>query len=76
MDLCYSVESTRPSLPVLPTVSLMFSGAEMSVSGIEAFVIGHHHQQNVWMEFDLVRSRVGFAEVRCDQASQKLGLTP
>ncbi|KAK0591904.1 hypothetical protein LWI29_035750 [Acer saccharum] len=105
MDLCYLVESTRPSMPVLPTVSLMFSGAEMSVSGqrllyrvpgmvrgrdsvhcftfgnsdllgIEAFVIGHHHQQNVWMEFDLVRSRVGFAEVRCDQASQKLGLKP
>ncbi|KAH7548122.1 hypothetical protein JRO89_XS14G0070500 [Xanthoceras sorbifolium] len=104
MDLCYLVESTRPSLPELPTVNLMFSGAEMSVSGqrllyrvpgtvrgrdsvycftfgnsdllgIEAFVIGHHHQQNVWMEFDLVRSRVGFAEVRCDLASQKLGLT-
>ncbi|KAJ4719989.1 Aspartic proteinase PCS1 [Melia azedarach] len=103
MDVCYLVESTRPSLPQLPTVSLLFSGAEMSVSGqrllyrvpgmvrgrdsvycftfgnsdllgIEAFVIGHHHQQNVWMEFDLVNSRVGFAEVRCDLASQRVGL--
>ncbi|KAL2333267.1 hypothetical protein Fmac_014480 [Flemingia macrophylla] len=30
--------------------------------GIEAYVIGHHHQQNVWMEFDLLNSRVGFAD--------------
>lgn len=42
--------------------------------GIEAFVIGHHHQQNVWMEFDLVKSRVGFVETRCDLAGQRLGL--
>ncbi|GLT93066.1 hypothetical protein SLE2022_108720 [Rubroshorea leprosula] len=103
MDLCFLVDSTQTSLPELPRVSLMFSGAEMSVSGekllyrvpemmrgkdsvhcftfgnsdllgIEAFVIGHHHQQNEWMEFDLVRSRVGFAEVRCDQAGQRLGI--
>ncbi|KAL4295262.1 hypothetical protein GQ457_12G032060 [Hibiscus cannabinus] len=83
MDLCYRVTgSSRQSLSNLPRVSLMFRGAEMSVSGerllyrvpemskgsdsvycftfgnsdllgIEAFVIGHHHQQNVWMEFDL-----------------------
>ncbi|MBA0818522.1 hypothetical protein Gohar_021931, partial [Gossypium harknessii] len=87
----------------LPRVSLMFQGAEMSVSGerllyqvpemnkgsdsvycftlgnsdllgIEAFVIGHHHQQNVWMEFDLVKSRVGFAEIRGDIAGQQLGM--
>ncbi|KAA8534190.1 hypothetical protein F0562_031617 [Nyssa sinensis] len=93
MDLCYLVELTRTSLPPLPTVSLMFRGAEMSVSaerlmyrvpgvvrgsdgvycftfgnsdllGIEAYVIGHHHQQNVWMEYDLAKSRVGFVEIR------------
>uniref|UniRef100_A0A5B6Z4V6 Putative aspartic proteinase PCS1 n=1 Tax=Davidia involucrata TaxID=16924 RepID=A0A5B6Z4V6_DAVIN len=103
MDLCYRVELTRTSLPQLPTVSLMFRGAEMSVSaerlmyrvpdvvrgsdgvycftfgnsdllGIEAYVIGHHHQQNVWMEYDLAKSRVGLAEVRCDLASQRLGV--
>ncbi|GLT89057.1 hypothetical protein SLE2022_070600 [Rubroshorea leprosula] len=103
MDLCYRVESTRTGLPELPRVSLMFRGAEMSVSGekllyrvpgvvrgrdsvycftfgnsdllgMEAFVIGHHHQQNVWMEFDLVNSRVGFAEVRCDLAGRRLGM--
>ncbi|CAN6824139.1 unnamed protein product [Brassica oleracea] len=104
MDLCYRVGTlTRPNFSRLPVVSLMFRGAEMSVSGqkllyrvngaglkgkdqvycftfgnsdllgIEAFVIGHHHQQNVWMEFDLAKSRVGFgADVRCDQASQRL----
>ncbi|KAH7537169.1 hypothetical protein FEM48_Zijuj03G0063400 [Ziziphus jujuba var. spinosa] len=102
MDLCFQIPTTpRPNFAGLPKVSLMFRGAEMSVSGerlmyrvpgmvkgrdsvycftfgnsdllgIEAFVIGHHHQQNVWMEFDLVKSRVGFAEVRCDLASQRL----
>ncbi|MED6167590.1 hypothetical protein PIB30_004400 [Stylosanthes scabra] len=40
--------------------------------GIEAYVIGHHQQQNVWMEFDLVNSRVGFADTKCDLASQRL----
>ncbi|KAL3838399.1 hypothetical protein ACJIZ3_022990 [Penstemon smallii] len=99
MDLCYRVGA----LPVLPSVSLMFRGAEMSVAGekllyrvpgmtrgsdavycftfgnsdllgVEAFIIGHHHQQNMWVEFDLVNSRVGLAEVRCDLASQRLGL--
>ncbi|EEF30814.1 Aspartic proteinase nepenthesin-1 precursor, putative [Ricinus communis] len=103
MDLCYLLDSSRPNLQNLPVVSLMFQGAEMSVSGerllyrvpgevrgrdsvwcftfgnsdllgVEAFVIGHHHQQNVWMEFDLEKSRIGLADVRCDVAGQKLGL--
>ncbi|KAF3579512.1 hypothetical protein DY000_02028906 [Brassica cretica] len=104
MDLCFRVGPlTQPNFSRLPVVSLMFRGAEMSVSGqkllyrvngaglkgkdqvycftfgnsdllgIEAFVIGHHHQQNVWMEFDLAKSRVGFgADVSCDQARQRL----
>ncbi|XP_010256866.1 PREDICTED: aspartic proteinase PCS1-like [Nelumbo nucifera] len=102
MDLCYRVPLNQWSLPPLPTVSLMFRGAEMTVSGDpllyrvpgevrgsdaiycftfansdrlgrEAYVIGHHHQQNVWLEFDLQKSRVGLAPVRCDLAGQKLG---
>ncbi|KAK6929368.1 Xylanase inhibitor, C-terminal [Dillenia turbinata] len=105
MDLCYRVPVNRVGLPPIPAVTLIFRGAEMSVSaerlmyrvpgmvrggdaiqcftfgnsdllGIEAFVIGHHHQQNVWMEFDLEKSRVGLAQVRCDLASQKLGVGP
>ncbi|XVF23927.1 hypothetical protein REPUB_Repub13aG0082300 [Reevesia pubescens] len=51
-----------------------FTFGNSDLLGIEAFVIGHHHQQNVWMEFDLVRSRVGFAEIRCDLAGQRLGM--
>ena len=51
-----------------------FTFGNSDLLGTEAFVIGHHHQQNLWMEFDLVKSRVGLAEVRCDLASQKLGL--
>ncbi|KAK4799519.1 hypothetical protein SAY86_024884 [Trapa natans] len=42
--------------------------------GVEAFVIGHHHQQDKWVEFDLANSRIGFADVRCDHAGQRLGL--
>uniref|UniRef100_A0A7C8ZAR4 Peptidase A1 domain-containing protein n=1 Tax=Opuntia streptacantha TaxID=393608 RepID=A0A7C8ZAR4_OPUST len=103
MDLCYRVPLTQKGYPPLPTVTLMFQGAEMSVSaarllyrvpgevrgsdgvhcltfgnsdllGLSASIIGHHHQQDMWMEFDLVNSRVGLAEVRCDIASQRLGL--
>lgn len=51
-----------------------FTFGNSDLLGVEAYVIGHHHQQNVWMEFDLVKSRVGLAEVRCDLASQRLGL--
>ncbi|KAJ6717919.1 ASPARTYL PROTEASE-RELATED [Salix purpurea] len=42
--------------------------------GISSFLIGHHQQQNVWMEYDLENSRIGFAEFRCDLAGQRLGL--
>lgn len=41
---------------------------------MEAYVIGHHHQQNVWVEYDLENRRVGFAPVRCDLAGRKLGV--
>lgn len=103
MDLCYRVPLSQPSLPPLPTVSLMLHGAEMSVSGdsllyrvpggirgndslycftfgnsdllgVEAYVIGNHHQQNVWLEFDLEKSRMGLAKVRCDLAGQKFAM--
>lgn len=103
MDLCYRVPQNQSRLPQLPAVSLVFRGAEMSVSGdrllyrapgevrgsdsvycftfgssdllgVEAYVIGHHHQQNVWMEFDLERSRIGMAQVRCDLAGQRFGV--
>ncbi|EEF30826.1 Aspartic proteinase nepenthesin-2 precursor, putative [Ricinus communis] len=103
MDLCYRVPISQRVLPRLPTVSLVFNGAEMTVAdervlyrvpgeirgndsvhclsfgnsdllGVEAYVIGHHHQQNVWMEFDLERSRIGLAQVRCDLAGKRFGL--
>ncbi|EPS61836.1 aspartic proteinase nepenthesin-1, partial [Genlisea aurea] len=103
MDLCYRIELNRTFLPALPRVSLLFAGAEMSVSGenllyrvpgmnrngdgvhcltfgnsdllgVEANVIGHHQQRNLWVEFDLAGSRVGFGEFKCDLAGQRLGL--
>ncbi|ESQ44901.1 hypothetical protein EUTSA_v10010977mg [Eutrema salsugineum] len=101
LDLCFRVGSTKPDFSKLPTVSLMFAGAELTVSGqkllypvpgsgpeqkycftfgnselegIEMFIIGNHHQQNVWMEYDLAQRKVGFAnDVKCSQASQLLG---
>ncbi|XP_052203770.1 aspartic proteinase PCS1-like [Diospyros lotus] len=51
-----------------------FTFGNSDLLGVEAYLIGHHHQQNMWMEFDLAKSRVGLAEVRCDLASQRLGL--
>ncbi|KAI3470764.1 hypothetical protein Pfo_027427 [Paulownia fortunei] len=53
-----------------------FTFGNSDLLGVEAYVIGHHHQQNMWMEFDLVKSRVGLAEFRCDLAGQRLGLPP
>lgn len=101
MDLCYRVPLNQTKLPELPSVGLIFDGAEMRVSGeqllyrvpgqvrgndsvycftfgnsdllgVEAFIIGHHQQQNMWMEFDLAESRVGLAHVQCDLVGQKL----
>ncbi|GAB2272562.1 Glutathione gamma-glutamylcysteinyltransferase 1 [Dionaea muscipula] len=103
MDLCYRVPANQTALPNLPSVSLMFNGAVIRVSGdpllyrvpgevrgndavycftfgnsdllgVEAYVIGHRHQQNLWMEFDLFNSRIGLAEVQCNLAVQNLRL--
>ncbi|XAR50920.1 Nepenthesin [Bertholletia excelsa] len=103
MDLCYLVPPGHASLAWLPTVSLLFRGAEIKVPGdrvlyrvpgevrgnnsvhcftfgnsdllmIEAYVIGHHHQQNLWMEFDLEKSRIGLAPARCDLAGQRFNV--
>ncbi|KAF0918658.1 hypothetical protein E2562_025592 [Oryza meyeriana var. granulata] len=51
---------------------LTFGNADMVP--ITAYVIGHHHQLNVWVEYDLERGRVGLAPIRCDVASERLGL--
>ncbi|XP_057778098.1 aspartic proteinase PCS1-like [Salvia miltiorrhiza] len=104
-DLCFRVGLNSTGVPELPAVSLVFRGAQISVSGahllyrvpgeirggdavhcftfgnsellgMEAYIIGHHHQQNVWMEFDLQKSRIGVAQVRCDVAAQRFGLRP
>jgi hypothetical protein len=46
---------------------LTFGNSDMA--GMSAYVIGHHHQQNVWVEYDLQNGRVGFAPARCDLAT-------
>ncbi|GLJ39621.1 hypothetical protein SUGI_0809970 [Cryptomeria japonica] len=33
---------------------------------VEANIIGNHHQQNLWIEYDLQNSRIGFGQARCD----------
>ncbi|KAF8718760.1 hypothetical protein HU200_025062 [Digitaria exilis] len=50
---------------------LTFGSSDMA--GMSAYVIGHHHQQNVWVEYDLQNGRVGFAPARCDLATRRLG---
>ncbi|KAL6649662.1 hypothetical protein ACP70R_013886 [Stipagrostis hirtigluma subsp. patula] len=49
---------------------LTFGSSDMA--GMSAYVIGHHHQQNVWVEYDLQNGRVGFAPARCDLATTQL----
>ncbi|CAO1944452.1 unnamed protein product [Urochloa humidicola] len=51
---------------------LTFGNADMVP--LTAYVIGHHHQMNLWVEYDLERGRVGLAPVKCDVASERLGL--
>ncbi|KAK9126993.1 hypothetical protein Scep_015839 [Stephania cephalantha] len=51
-----------------------FTFGNSDLLGAEAYIIGHHHQQNMWVEFDLAKQRVGLAPIRCDQASQRLGM--
>jgi hypothetical protein len=51
---------------------LTFGNADMVP--LTAYVIGHHHQMNLWVEYDLERGRVGLASVKCDVASERLGL--
>ncbi|EOA25935.1 hypothetical protein CARUB_v10019316mg [Capsella rubella] len=99
MELCFRVGSAKPDFSKLPAVTLMFEGAELTVSGqkllypvpgsgskkycftfgnsepagIESFIIGNLHQQNVWVEYDLAHKKIGFANgVKCNQASQQL----
>ena len=33
---------------------------------VEANIIGNHHQQNLWIEYDVQNSRIGFAQTRCN----------
>ncbi|KAL2549593.1 Eukaryotic aspartyl protease family protein [Forsythia ovata] len=51
-----------------------FTFGNSDLLGVEAYIIGHHHQQNMWIEFDLAKSRVGLAEFKCELANQRLGL--
>lgn len=51
-----------------------FTFGNSDLLGVEAFIIGHHQQQNFWMEFDLERSRIGLAHVSCSSVGQRLGL--
>lgn len=43
-----------------------FTFRKFDLLGTKVYVIGHHHRQNMWMEFDLVNPKVGFIETTCD----------
>ncbi|XP_031109646.1 aspartic proteinase PCS1-like [Ipomoea triloba] len=36
--------------------------------GVASNIIGNFHQQNLWVEFDLIRRRVGFGKADCSKA--------
>ncbi|KAL5973381.1 hypothetical protein ACLOJK_030031 [Asimina triloba] len=42
---------------------------------VEAYIIGHQQQQDMWVEYDLGNSRVGFGRASCNAAAMSLGLT-
>uniref|UniRef100_A0A0A9F425 Peptidase A1 domain-containing protein n=1 Tax=Arundo donax TaxID=35708 RepID=A0A0A9F425_ARUDO len=70
--LMYRVPGERRGVAGAEAVwCLTFGNSDMA--GMSAYVIGHHHQQNVWVEYDLQNGRVGFAPERCDLATQRLG---
>ncbi|CAL4938722.1 unnamed protein product [Urochloa decumbens] len=70
--LLYRVPGERRGVGSAEAVwCLTFGNSDMA--GMSAYVIGHHHQQNVWVEYDLQNGRVGFAPARCDLATQRLG---
>ncbi|XP_010271361.1 PREDICTED: aspartic proteinase PCS1-like [Nelumbo nucifera] len=37
--------------------------------GVESNIIGNVHQQNLWVEFDLVNRRVGFGRAECNMSA-------
>lgn len=49
-----------------------FTFGNSELVGIEAFLVGNLHQQDVWMEYDLAGSRLGLANFKCAAASQRL----
>ncbi|KAJ0979531.1 hypothetical protein J5N97_015005 [Dioscorea zingiberensis] len=42
-----------------PDAVWCFTFGNSDLVPLEAYVIGHHHQQNVWVEYDLEKRRVG-----------------
>eukprot|EP00262_Sarcandra_glabra_P007224 TRINITY_DN19895_c0_g2_i1.p1 TRINITY_DN19895_c0_g2~~TRINITY_DN19895_c0_g2_i1.p1 ORF type:complete len:447 (+),score=43.96 TRINITY_DN19895_c0_g2_i1:51-1391(+) len=44
-----------------------FSIGSSALLGIESNIIGNFHQQNLWVEFDVLNSRVGFAKADCSK---------
>uniref|UniRef100_A0A6V7QU29 Peptidase A1 domain-containing protein n=1 Tax=Ananas comosus var. bracteatus TaxID=296719 RepID=A0A6V7QU29_ANACO len=86
-DLCFRIPAAAagagagaPLPSLLPEVGVRRGGdgvwcatfGNSDLVPMSAYVIGHHHQQNLWVEYDLDNRRVGFAPVRCDLAAQRL----
>lgn len=68
--LLYRVEGERRGGDVVHC----FTFGNSDLVPMEAYVIGHHHQMNMWVEYDLEQSRVGFGPSRCELAAQRLGV--
>ncbi|RWR86113.1 aspartic proteinase PCS1 [Cinnamomum micranthum f. kanehirae] len=68
--LLYRVEGERRGVDYV----YCFTFGNSDLVPMEAYIIGHHHQRDMWIEYDLEQSRVGFGPARCDLAAKALGV--
>jgi hypothetical protein len=66
-QLLYQIpKSSEGSYAANGMVIYCFTFGNSDLVPVEANIIGNHHQQNLWIEYDLQNSRIGFARARCN----------
>ncbi|XP_077230794.1 eukaryotic aspartyl protease family protein [Tasmannia lanceolata] len=57
-------EGVRAMVEIGGGVSCLSFGSSQLL-GVESNIVGNFHQQNLWVEFDVLKSRVGFGKADC-----------
>eukprot|EP01018_Ginkgo_biloba_P029042 Gb_03155 [translate_table: standard] len=66
-QLLYPIPKGTAGVPVQNGKTVYcFTFGNSDLLPVEANIIGNHHQQNLWIEYDLQNSRIGFAPARCN----------